>query len=1299
MMKRLFNILCALFLLLSVGLQAQTTVSGVIMDEELNEPLIGANVIIVGTTVGASTDLDGNYSITSDQPLPWTLEVSYTGFAPKTMTVTAPNAALNIRLASSAIIGQEVVISASRRREKIQEAPASISVLSAKSLAATPNENAARSIINMPGVTVQQQSAGRINIQLRGDGGIFGSASFPIIDYRSLSGPGLGTFDALNSPLNNMDIQRIEVVRGPGSALYGPGVTSGVVHFITKSAIDQPGTSIELIGGELNTFGGSFRHATKVSDKFGFKIGGVIKRGDEFTLRQGVDDARIALLSNTIRRPAVVGGIVDGGQQGEVLWGPDDTDPDGDGNPLKDSWDQQSITANLEFRPQDDLSINVSGGWNQASAVFFNSQGEGLTQSREIWGQARMQKGGLFAQAFVLNNNGTSDDRPTFLYQTGLETGIARTQIEAQLQYNFDTPGLLDANWTAGFDFRTNNADSKNQVYGRNEDDDDFSIFGGYLQGKFALGKKLDLVLAGRADRFNFLDETAFSPRAVLVWKPSPTHTFRGGFNRAVGTPSQLQINIDFPVSAAPGMDIWLVGNKEEQTFNNNPQIVFNSLLQAAGIPNLPLGTPGFPNAIAYGAVNDAVQGQLIPGISAALQGGGTDAATADAVAGAIAGYLNDPANTPSGVTGQFTGINLFNQQPLGLVNAPAAKLRTEDTWEVGYKGLIANKLGVTLDVYNRKIDGATLFTGISPNYILSGANYAQDLATDVADQDLRAFIFTTLGGDGNPAAGPTADLLLGAIEGAYLAGGTGFADAIGPNIDALNAGAILATTPTDNVPSSGNAKSAAGYRTFEAFDYWGADLGLQYYVNEDLSFFGNYSWVSDNEFNPVVVGSDGQTALTSQSVPLNKYRLGVNYTPEFGFRANMAFQHDDSFFANLGQYTGDTDVKNLVDAGVGYKFDNGLALDVTAQNLFDNEYRMYPNFPIIGRRVLGKLTYHFGGDMGRKQDADGDGIRDDKDDCPNTAGLKAFNGCPDSDGDGIMDSADGCPMAAGPASSQGCPDTDGDGVLDKDDACADVAGTVNGCPDADGDGVADAEDKCPNLAGTLMGCPDADGDGVADGDDACPNASGPVNGCPDGDGDGVADKDDACPTVSGTLANGCPADPDSDGDGVADSKDACPNAAGPVNGCPDGDADGIADKDDRCPTLGGNVTADGCPVVPESVTETFNRALQGIQFETGSNRIRSASRAILGEVITIMNNNPSYKLTIGGHTDSVGSRESNQRLSQKRADAVKFYLVNKGVDNSRVTAIGYGESAPVADNKYSAGRKQNRRVELSVTY
>ena len=146
-------------------------------------------------------------------------------------------------------------------------------------------------------------------------------------------------------------------------------------------------------------------------------------------------------------------------------------------------------------------------------------------------------------------------------------------------------------------------------------------------------------------------------------------------------------------------------------------------------------------------------------------------------------------------------------------------------------------------------------------------------------------------------------------------------------------------------------------------------------------------------------------------------------------------------------------------------------------------------------------ITIKFGG-----KDTDGDGISDDKDECPEVAGLKEFNGCPDSDGDGIVDSQDACPNEAGPKELNGCPDSDGDGIADKDDACPNEAGPkqLNGCPDADGDGVADKDDKCPNEAGPKEnnGCPwpDTDKDGVLDKDDDCPEVAGPASnrGCPE---------------------------------------------------------------------------------------------------------------------------------------------------------------------------------------------------------
>ena len=951
-----YSLLLMLCLLTCSMSWAQGEIGGIIVDEN-GEPLIGANIVIQGTAQGTVTDFDGTFSFSTSNSFPLVLVASFTGYSTQEVPVDGPTSDLRIVLLEGVLLGDDVVISASRRREKVQEAPASISIMTARKLEASPNDNPARNLINMPGVTIQQQSAARLNIQLRGDGGLFGSASFPILDYRSLSGPGLGTFDALNSPLNNLDIQRIEVVRGPGSALYGPGVTSGVVHFISKSPIDMPGTSIELIGGELSTFGGSFRHATKVSDKFGFKVNGVLKTGNEFTLDPSdPDDAiQIARFSRSVSRPAITGGIVDATKPGEVLLTEADLDPDGDGNMMQDDWRQMVLNATLEFRPQDDLSINIAGGTNSASAVFYNSQGEGLSQATEYWAQARIQKGGLFAQAFWLSNDGGSDENPTFLYQTGNTTTVSRKQFEAQLQYNFDIPNFLNSNWTSGFDYRLSTANTFNQVYGRSEDDDDFSIYGAYLQGKFALGDYFDLVLAGRVDQFNFVDETAFQPRAVLVYKPSNKHTFRFGYNKAVGSPTQLQVNIDFPVaSPVPGaFDIWLLGNRDAQTFNN-PVIQLNGLL---GGVNLPIGTPGLPNAITYGAVNAATQAALLPGIEGALQAGGVPAAQAAAIAGAIGQYLNDPANTPGGTTGTFFGFNIFNGQPLGLLEAPQARLRNEFTWEFGYKGLIGDKLGVMLDIYNRKITNSTLFTGISPAYTLLGSeNIGADLGAAVATPGLRDFIFGILGGAANPAAGPTADLLLGAIGGAYTAGGDAFAAGIAP----LIAGGILATTPTDQVPNNGVTHLAAGYRTFEAFDYSGVDFGLEYYVNDDISIYGNYSWISDNVFNPIIQGTDG-TERTSNSAPLNKFRLGVNFTPDMGWRGNLAFQHDDSYEVFLGQFSGDTEVRNIVDASVGYKFDNGLSIDLSGQNIFDTDYRYFPNFPRLGRRVLAKLTYHFG--------------------------------------------------------------------------------------------------------------------------------------------------------------------------------------------------------------------------------------------------------------------------------------------------------------------------------------------------
>ncbi len=309
-----------------------------------------------------------------------------------------------------------------------------------------------------------------------------------------------------------------------------------------------------------------------------------------------------------------------------------------------------------------------------------------------------------------------------------------------------------------------------------------------------------------------------------------------------------------------------------------------------------------------------------------------------------------------------------------------------------------------------------------------------------------------------------------------------------------------------------------------------------------------------------------------------------------------------------------------------------------------------------------------------------------------------------DRDEDGIIDKEDACPDEKGLKELQGCPDRDGDGIADKDDACPDEKGPKEtmGCPDRDGDGVADKDDKCPDVKGLkeLMGCPDRDGDGVADQDDECPDVKGSValKGCPDTDGDGIMDKDDACPNDKGTAAlKGCP---DTDGDGIADKDDACPREAGlsKFKGCPDTDGDGLSDKEDKCPKEAGPISNQGCPEMKKEDKEVLNFALQAVQFETGSSKLKKESYAVLDKVVEVLQKYPNYNCAIGGHTDNVGNDAMNLKLSDARANVCRDYLIKKGVAADRLTAKGYGESQPVADNKTAQGRKQNRRTEFNVS-
>jgi outer membrane protein OmpA-like peptidoglycan-associated protein len=268
--------------------------------------------------------------------------------------------------------------------------------------------------------------------------------------------------------------------------------------------------------------------------------------------------------------------------------------------------------------------------------------------------------------------------------------------------------------------------------------------------------------------------------------------------------------------------------------------------------------------------------------------------------------------------------------------------------------------------------------------------------------------------------------------------------------------------------------------------------------------------------------------------------------------------------------------------------------------------------------------------------------------------------------------------------------------------------------PDEDGDGVKNCYDECPNTPKGCKvdgkGCPlDSDGDGVCDGLDQCPDTpkgwAVDANGCPiDSDGDGVPDAIDSCPnTPKGCQvdAKGCPID--SDGDGVCDGIDRCPNTPKgcvvDAYGCPiDSDGDGVCDGLDKCPgtPAGIKVDATGCPPPPPPFMPTKTLVLKGVNFDSDKATLTPASLAVLDGVVAGLKDWPDIRVEIGGHCDATNTHAHNQKLSERRAEAVYQYLLAKGIAANRMTTKGYGETVPIADNKTKEGRAINRRVELT---
>lgn len=917
--------LFAIFTLFCVtALSAQNaTITGNVIDNEANEALPGANVVVSNADIqtGAATNSNGDFKVEKLFAGTYTVSISYIGYETKILSdVTISDGEtknLEVILSVQGIQFNSVVISASKREEKSLEAPASISVLEAREISTLVASSSSSLLKNVTGVDVSSTGVDRQEIVLRGFNNAFSGAAYILTDYRQAAAPSLAV--NLHSIMPNMtvDLDRVEVVRGPGSALYGAGVDAGVVHYLTKDPFSYPGTTASFAGGEQSMLAAQFRHAG-TAGKVGYKITGQYTQADDFTLNSS-DPIDAALLAS-------------------------------DSKPRNNDFQKLNVNGLIEYRFSDQTSLIANGGFSQLDATVLSGIGTLQADAFALaYGQLRFKSGNFFAQGY-LNKNDAGD---SFVYGSGQTVVDKSEQINLQAQYDMEFADGKEQ-VIVGVDYDRTTPDTEGTIYGRNESRDLISETGVYVQSLTKVSEQLALTAGIRFDYNNIIEEVQLSPRVALVFKPNATNSFRATFNRAFSSPGNNSNFLDIVAGQIPGTSINIRGRGSARghTFDRNPafQQLVGSDLIAYSLNPASLGAPqpvGLPLDATYASVFagiNAIPISVLKTLLPAPLNGLPDANVAGLVA------LLDPSLTQvsgfsAGVLGLLnptTGaVNVVN----GVTDIAPLKETTTQTLELGYKGLISEKLLVAIDGYymNKKNFVGPLLME-TPFVLVPGL--ANDLTTALAS-----------GIENNPA-------LAGALSQFGLP-----AAAVADLIVQLAAdGLPSASTPVAIVAANSNAPALGqtpelmlAYRNFGNVNLWGADVSLQFLASDRLSFFGNVSIVSDDFFDNEELDEAGSNLSLALNAAAFKSKFGFAYNVPFGLSFNASGRYTDGFPVESGPYVGDVDSYFLLDLGLGYdlgKVYTGMRFDVTIQNILDNEHREFIGAPEIGRLAMARLSY-----------------------------------------------------------------------------------------------------------------------------------------------------------------------------------------------------------------------------------------------------------------------------------------------------------------------------------------------------
>lgn len=514
-------------LLVAAGpLAAQTgSVAGEVRDSSTGEAVPGVRVELHRDGAAAAravTDARGRFSLTAIPPGDYDLILSRIGYRRRSISpvsVAGGETLLltRIRLVPLAFALNPVVVTASRAEQKVLEAPASVSVIERAAIERRPALTPIDHVQGTTGTDIATTGITQHEVVARGFNNVSSGALLTLTDYRYAHIPSLriNLFNFI--PSNSEDIERIEIVRGPGAALYGPNSANGVLHLFTKSPLQSEGTVVSLAGGERAVAQAALRHA-RAFGNVGVKLSAQYMVGRDWP---HIDPVEVAN-----RASALAGGA----DPDTLLIGRRDT-----------LVERVAGEARMDWRPSAATTVVVSAGINHASSnVDITPVGAAQVSGWDyMYAQVRLSHHSLFAQAFV----NASDAGDTYLLRTGLPIVDRSRMLAAQLQHGLTLGGRHRL--TYGVDLQRTVPRTGGTITGRNEDDDTIDEAGVYLHAESEVTPILDVVAAARLDHHNRLPDPVLSPRAALVLRPTESHNLRLAYNRAFSTPTTNNLFLD----------------------------------------------------------------------------------------------------------------------------------------------------------------------------------------------------------------------------------------------------------------------------------------------------------------------------------------------------------------------------------------------------------------------------------------------------------------------------------------------------------------------------------------------------------------------------------------------------------------------------------------------------------------------------------------------------------------------------------------------------------------------------------